>query len=291
MGELFALGAAVVWAVAVILFKRSGETVAPFSLNLFRVTVSLVLLLGSTLGARQALWGAAPAADYGILAASGILGIAVADTFWHRGLNQAGAGVQSIVGCLYSPFIVLFAFLILDERLNLRQIAGMALVLGGVLTATGLTPVAGLSRRQLLTGIGWGAAAMATQGIGIVIAKPVLERSPVLWATTMRQIASFAVMLPIALALPGRARVLGVFRPARSWRFTLTGTLLGSFLSLLLWIGGMKYAKAGTAAILNQTSTLFALAFASLFLHEPFTRRKAAAAALALGGILLVLAG
>ena len=45
MGEFFALMAALVWASAVIFFKRSGETIAPFALNLFRVTVSMVVFI------------------------------------------------------------------------------------------------------------------------------------------------------------------------------------------------------------------------------------------------------
>jgi drug/metabolite transporter (DMT)-like permease len=98
-------------------------------------------------------------------------------------------------------------------------------------------------------------------------------------------------MLPVALISPQRRRILAVFRPKRDWRYSLTGTMLGSCLALLFWIGGMKYAKAGTAAILNQTSTIYVLLFAALFLKEPFTRRKLAAAAMALSGIILVIFG
>ena len=112
-----------------------------------------------------------------------------------------------------------------------------------------------------------------------------------LWATSVRQLAALAAMLPWALLSPQRRRIFGVFRPARTWRFSLTGTLLGSCLALLFWIAGMKYAKAGTAAILNQTATIYVLFFATIFLREPFTRRKLLAAALALGGILLVITG
>ena len=44
LGATFALLAALVWSFAVILFKRSGEKVAPLSLNLFKNTVALTLL-------------------------------------------------------------------------------------------------------------------------------------------------------------------------------------------------------------------------------------------------------
>jgi drug/metabolite transporter (DMT)-like permease len=53
----------------------------------------------------------------------------------------------------------------------------------------------------------------------------------------------------------------------------------------------MKYTEAGAAAILNQSSTIFILLFATLFLGERFTRRKAVASVLAVGGILMVTLG
>jgi drug/metabolite transporter (DMT)-like permease len=78
-------------------------------------------------------------------------------------------------------------------------------------------------------------------------------------------------------------------KPGPSWKYSLPGTVMGSYLALLFWIAGMKFTQAGTAAILNQTSTIYILVFASLFLKEAFTRRKLVAAILAVAGIMLVL--
>jgi drug/metabolite transporter (DMT)-like permease len=130
---------------------------------------------------------------------------------------------------------------------------------------------------------------MATLAFGIVLAKPVLERSDIIWAITVRQLGSLAVLAPVALLMPGRKQRLAVFRPQASWKFSLPGAFLGSYLALILWIGGMKYTTAGNAGILNQTSTIYTLVFASVFLKEPFTVRKGVAAALAMLGIIFVL--
>lgn len=142
--------------------------------------------------------------------------------------------------------------------------------------------------RTLLKGTLMGMAAMAAIALGVVVAKPVLERQPVLWSTAVRQLGALAVMLPAALISPQRRRYLGTFRPDASWRFSLPASILGSYLALLFWLAGMKYTQAGAAAILNQTSTIYVLILASFFLHEPFTRRKLAASALAIAGILMV---
>ena len=44
MGEFFALLTALLWAVAVILFKRAVGLVRPFALNLFKNCIAFVLL-------------------------------------------------------------------------------------------------------------------------------------------------------------------------------------------------------------------------------------------------------
>lgn len=289
MGEFYALACALVWAFAVIFFKKSGETVSPFTLNLFRVTVSSGLFAITMLVLGKPLWGQAPLEDYLILAVSGVIAIAISDTLLHMSLNRVGAGLNAIVGTLYSPFIILFAIIMLGETLRLGQFLGMVMIISGVLVASAAKPPEGISRRDLILGILFGVAAMATLGFGIVLAKPVLERSDVLWATAVRQFGSLAVLVPVALIWPGRRRRLKVFRPHSAWKFTLPGTFLGSFLALILWISGMKYTTAGNAGILNQTSTIYILILASFFLKESFTRRKALATVMALGGILLVL--
>jgi len=48
-GEFFALSSALVWALAVILFRRSGETLPAFELNLFKNLFGLVLMIPTIL--------------------------------------------------------------------------------------------------------------------------------------------------------------------------------------------------------------------------------------------------
>jgi len=90
-GELYALGSASIWAVAVILLRRSGETTTPFSLNLFRVGFSSLLLVAVLIVSGQPLWPERSTADYFWLTVSGVTGVAVSDTFFQMSLNRVGA--------------------------------------------------------------------------------------------------------------------------------------------------------------------------------------------------------
>ncbi len=288
MGEIFALGCAVFWAFAVILLKRSGETVSPVALNLFRVSFSLPLLLATLLVTKALRLPAVPASDYLVLVASGVLGIVIADTLFHKSLNMVGAGVTAIIDTFYSPITVLLAFLFLRERIELRDVFGMCLIMGAVLLSATLTPPPDRSRKHLVEGVVIGLFGLLFLGLSIVAAKPVLNRWPVLWVATVRQAGSAVVLLAYAVVSPRRREFLGVLRPRHVWRRMVPATVLGSYLSLMLWIGGLKYTLASIAAILNQSSTVFILILSILLLHEPLTKRKIAATVLAVAGVLLV---
>jgi len=291
MGEFYALLTAIMWASAVIYLKWSGETIPPFALNVFRVVLSTVVLFLTMVATRQEIFRGAPLADYLILFASGVIAIAVSDTLFLMALNRVGAGIMAIIDCLYAPFVVLFAFLLLSEELTLWQTAGMVLVISGALIASRHEPPAGTTTKQILIGSVYGFLSMATVAVGIVIAKPVLNRSPVLWATTMRQIGALGALLPVALLASSRRQTFSFFRPARNWKYSVPGTLLGSYFALMFWVAGMKYTSAGPAAILNQTSSIYILIFASIFLKERFTRRKVIATLVAVAGIVMVTVG
>ena len=289
MGEIFALACALAWAFAVILFRKSGETVSSLALNLFRVTISSLMFFLTMVISGKPVLGQAPWLDYAILMASGVISIAISDTLFHMCLNRVGAGINAIVSTFYSPFILLFALFMLGETLSVLQMVGMLLIVTGILVSIQVQPPAGVNRSTLVKGILIGIGSMGSLAFGIVLAKPVLERSDIIWATSVRQFGAFLVMFPAALIHPYRRQLLKVFQPQKSWKYSLTGTVLGSYLALILWIGGMKFIPAGKAAILNQTSTIYVLLLATIFLKERFTKRKAIASTLALGGVLLVL--
>lgn len=292
MGEILALATALVWAVSVLFFKRSGETMPPYALNFFRVGVSSFFLIITLVLVDTPFWPEATSTDWLLLAASSLVGIVICDTLFHSCLNRVGASITGIVECTYSPFAVLFAWIFLQESMGWFQIIGMVLVVAGVVFAL-LDPrelgrMQGRGARALLVGASLGVLAMLTVSLGLVLVKPVLDRAPLLWAVTMRQLLSLVIMIPVALMSSKRREIFSVFIPRRHWRFSLTGTLLGSYLALILWLAGMKYSTVGVAAILNQTSTIYLLIFSAIFFKETLTGRKILASFLALLGVLLV---
>ena len=290
-GELCALATALVWAFSIILFKKSGESVHPIALNTFKSTLAMMLLLPTLLVWGDSLLYAAPAKDYALLLLSGAIGIAVADSMFFHSLNLLGAGLSAIVDCLYSPFIILLSVSFLGERLGWVQIAGVCMIISAVLTATGANGRGTVERRTLVRGAVWGALAMATMAVGIVMVKPVLDRSPLLWATEIRLIGG-CLGLYVQLFFHKRSGpILRSLLTTVSWKYTVLGSFLGAYVAMVLWIGGMKYTQASTAAALNQTSNVFVFLFAALFLKEKITLLRLAAIFTAVIGVFLVTFG
>jgi len=290
-GEFYAAACAFLWAVAVVLFRRSGDDVPPLALNLFKNTLGLALLIGTIAVTGNAFLPEGRSfGDWAILMASGIIGIAAADTLFFASLNRLGAGRSAIVDCLYSPMVIVCAFLLLGEPVGPILLVAAGLVVAGILVGTwepreALGPA---ERRAHLEGIALGVVSMSLMAFGIVIAKPVLEVSEPFWATAVRLAGAVPVLLVLSAGRERRAEVVACFRPGRHWRAMLPGSFIGAYLALLLWILGFKYAEAGTAGVLNQTANIFVLILAWMFLHEPLGWRRVVAITLGFAGAVLV---
>ncbi|WP_054693041.1 EamA family transporter [Desulfosarcina cetonica] len=81
-GILCSIGAALFWAMAVIMFKKSGDTLSPTALNLFKGVVTLMLLLPTLWLADVSLFPPHPATHWLRFGLSGLLGITLADNFF-----------------------------------------------------------------------------------------------------------------------------------------------------------------------------------------------------------------
>ena len=297
LGETCALLSAACWAFALVFFKLSGASVPPLSLSLFKNVVGIILLgatmavqfrVGAEVGDGSTSITDLATADLYILMLSGVVGIGLADTLLFYSLNLIGVGLLTIMECVYTPSIILFAWFFLHETVALHHYVGGALVLSAVLVSSSHAPAGDRTRGQLVGGMLLGVAAIVLMALGIVVAKPILEEAPLIAASLVRLVSGTVVLAIIMAMRRNRAVLFRVFRPSRVWRTVIPASVLSTYLAMVLWIAGYKYTQAPIAAILNQTSTIFALIFATLILKEPFTRRKLAAAALGLGGVAVV---
>lgn len=293
-GEFYSTLCALLWAVAIVLFRKSGESVSPVALNLLKGLVGLALFL-----ATMPIVGVPYAppertiADWMILLGSGALGIGVADTLLFISLNRLGAGRFAVIDCLYSPFVVASAFFYLGEPLGPELLVSVALMVGAILIGTWRptarpTPAGRQQEEKLHGAVLIGVLAMLLMAVGIVMAKPVLDRADAWWSTAVR-LAGGVAFLSVQGAMPRHRReVLRALRPSRSWLVTIPASVVGAYIAMFFWILGMKLAQTSVASILNQLSAVFVLIFATVFLRERLTLRKVTAILMGVAAGVLV---
>lgn len=287
-GEILSVGAAFFWAAALVIFRVVGRDVHPLPLNLFKNVLAVTLLAPTLAILGRPVLPALPAGDYAVLLASGVIGIAVADTLILASLNKLGAELLAIVDCAYSPFVIGLSFLFLNERINLVQTAGVALIVLAVLLVSGRKTDAAIPRRDLVLGIFLGIASVFLMAAGIVMVKPLLLRTSILAATMIRLAGGGAAVALVIAVHPRRRELLRPLRSARTLALLVPGSILATYLSNAFWLAGMRLTKASIASALNQLSTIFIFVLAALFLKEKATPRKVAAVVLAFLGALLV---
>ncbi|MGY6553943.1 MAG: DMT family transporter [Wenzhouxiangella sp.] len=288
MGEFFSVACAVCWALAVILFRRSGESLPAFELNLFKNVLAAALMVPTILIFHGPALPGYSGSEWLIVVVSGVLGIAIADTWYLRALNLLGASRTGVIGMLFSPFVIVLSMFFLGEQLKPAQYAAFMLVLASVLLVTWRRNRQEVSSRALREGAMFAAGSVLLMAIGIVMVKPILENHEFLWTVGVRLFAGAVGMLLFVSLARAWGQLMFHYRSPQPWPTIISASLLGSYISMILWLAGYKLTKASIASVLNETAAIFIVIFAWLMLGEPLSRKKVSGVVLAFVGVALI---
>jgi drug/metabolite transporter (DMT)-like permease len=287
IGILAALGSAASWSLGAVLFKGLGESLSSFAMTLVKGGVSVVLLGALTIitGGYGHVGGDA----WLYLVLSGLLGIALSDTFFFGALKETSPQALTLLFTLGQVVTVLLAVLLLGERLPLRGWAGIGLIIAGV--SVGMFPSLAERGRSSLRGVLLGLASILLMSVSAVLTKKGLAEVSTLCATFIRMLAGTLGMLVVGIATRRLRGWVSPFRdPRLARRFALSVCVitLGGF---WLAIVAFKYTSVAVANSLIATEPVFVLPVAAFFLRERVTPRAAAGAVIATLGVVLLCTG
>jgi DME family drug/metabolite transporter len=289
MGELAALGTALLWATTSTLVGSQTArvpTTVISAVQLLAGTLLLWMIVGTLLIVGNV---EGPTVAQGVaLVATAVIGPGLGDMLYFAGIRMIGVARAFPISMAGSPlFTIALAAVFVGEAITLPIVAGAILTIAGIsLIAT----------RQ--------------QSSGMVKDEPVLRGiviillAALLWAvaTVSLRVAADGVSVPLvsAIRIPAAAvfalllaRGTGrVLRPAhygaRSIITLSVAGVMGVGTGSMLYVLAIQQAGAARTAILSSTAPLFALPLAALLLHERITRRVAAGTLLSIAGIWLV---
>ena len=298
MGEICSLLSAIFWALAIIIFKKIGDRVSPIIINPIKNTIGLLLFLLTfiIMGIPLLPNPQFSNTDLLLLSISGMIGIGIADIIFLHSLNILGAGISAIVDTVYSPFVILFAFIILGEHLTSTQFLGGIFIITSVVYASTKIQNIPVNRKRFKQGVLYAIGSIAMMALGIVMIKPILNTvsdniSLQLWITGYRLVSGVLVSGSIMLYVNRKENILGILRDRTLWLPIIVSSILAAYLGIAMWVMGMSMTTASISSILNQTSTIFIMIFAWMFLGEPLTKRRFASIAVAMFGAYLVFIG
>ncbi len=288
LGYLAALGSAIAWAFGSILFRRVGEEASPIGMNLGKCILG-TFFLGTVL----LIIGIEPIDihTFLILGVSGLLGIALGDTFFFKALISLGPRTTVLLGTLGPVFTVILAVIFLHERLSALAWIGASLTLAGVSLVLWEGSPEETVNKKWGSGILYALLAMICTSLGIIIAKIGLAKAPPLQATFIRILWG-----AIGLTLWGFInRQLGnwtaPFKKPSLLKLIIFAVVVVVFGGFWLSLVALKYIDASIATILNSTEPIFILPMAVFILKEKITIQGIAGAVVAVFGVTLIFIG
>jgi drug/metabolite transporter (DMT)-like permease len=132
-GDLITLVAAMLWGLTTNLQKPLLARYSAVQLNLIMVSagaVGLSIIAAPDLFSRNL--AGVEASYFSAAVASGALSIGLGNMLWSVGVKRIGPGRAGNFGNLVPVLAFLIAYLVLDERILVLQIAGAAVTVGGV---------------------------------------------------------------------------------------------------------------------------------------------------------------
>lgn len=294
IGVAAALLAALCWTVSSSLWRRLPTSLGPAELNLLKNLIALSLQLPLLVGAAASL----PAGPTLLLLLSGVLGIALGDSFYFAALRRLGTR-RTLTFDAGGPAVTAAAgSLLLAEVPGPQQWLGIGLISLAVLlvalqrpdpTGSGDGQGGAVTAASQRLGVVLALAALGCGAGGALLARAALRTSTLdPWhASTVRLAAATLVLLPLMGRLWGHLRRPRPRPKTRRWPLVLVATLLGTTAGIGLQQLALDALPGGLAVALLATAPVMAVPLAPLEGDRPGAL-GVGAALLALAGVVLV---
>ncbi len=284
-GEVAAIVAACLWAVASAIYSRLGERIPALQINLIKGIVSIIMFVVTILWNNEFVTHI-PFFPLWLLLLSGVIGIGLGDTAFLITLNVLGARRALLMQTLSPPITAILALIFLGENLNIIAWSGIFLTIIGVAwvitertqdESNVLNPSYERTETNLRRGISLGFLAALANAIGAVLSRTALHGnedisiSP-LWAALLRLSAGVVVLLPWLylqrLNLQTHTHSTRTTSATPYWKspqilaIIFFAVFCGTYLGMWLQQVAIKFTAVGIASTLLQTSPIFIIPIA-----------------------------
>lgn len=288
IGEIAAIVTAVSWTITALFFQAASRRIGSLVVNLWRLVLAGVLYMFYTRIVHGIWLPVADAHAWTYLGISSLIGYVLGDFFLFKSYEYISSRTTMLIFTIAPPISALFSWFMLDERLTMSNLIGMAIVLSGVflviLFREDNDDEKRLHRRK---GIIYAVLGAIGQGIGSVFSKIGMGDMDPFVASQMRVLVGIVGFLIVISAMRRWGKVRDSFHDVRGLSLTSLGAFFGPFIGVGLSLVALQHIPVGVAATLMSTMPVFILAPSVLVFKERLNFREVIGAFVAVGGILV----
>lgn len=258
IGLISALFAAILWALASILYKNSGEVEHPIKLNFLKGIIALFLLTVTALINKTDFLILRN--DFLLLALSGLIGIGIGDTAYFYALKLIGAQQTLLIATLAPGVTIILGGIFLNEILTIQTFFSLLISIVGII----LVITAGENNKNLhsIRGYIWSLLAMSSQAIGILLSRLTMRTSAIPALSSAMVRLFFGVIFLFILILIQKRNIFKYKFESKNLFLTfLIAVFFGTFITMWLQQNALKFLEAGIAQTLLSTSPIFIAIF------------------------------
>jgi len=289
-GEVAALSAACLWAIASTIYGILGARIPPLQLNLIKGIIAIGFFLLTILATGE-LFPSIATLPMCLILLSGVIGISLGDTAFFITINSLGARRTLLMQTLTSPISAVLALIFLQEKLNVLASCGILVTIFGVawVISERTTDVKSISAAEFRRGIVFGLLTVVAGAVAAVLSRGAIADSQIspLWAGLLRLGAGTLVLLVWALFRQQTSFQWSSLRDSRTIGTTLFAAFCGTYLGIWLQQTAFKFTSLGIASTLLQTSPIFVIPLA-IWMGEKVSVRAILGVFLSIIGIALL---
>jgi drug/metabolite transporter (DMT)-like permease len=295
IGELAALGTAVLWTLSALAWTSAGKHMGALAVSFIRLVITCGFLAAYG-GIIRGCWlpTDADGPTWQILGISGFVGFFLADVCLFKALLLIGPRLTLLVQSLSPPIAAILSWVVLRDGLAARHWFAMALTLSGVawvVLERPDEPADDHAPRRLRHGVCLAVLAAAGQAIGLVLSKQGIGDYDAVGATFIRVLGGMAGFLVLITFMRRWPSVAVAARHSRAMVVVVWGSLVGPCIGVALCMIALRYCHAGVTATIISTTPVLILPFVILFYREKVSLRAVGGAVLSVVGVALLVLG
>lgn len=297
MGESAAVLTSCLWTGSSIMFTSAGRRIGSFSVNAYRTTMAIGLLVCAHIILLGAILPVASSAQWFWMGLSGIVGLGIGDFGLFAAYVAIGPRRTVLVQAASPIFAAIGAYLMLGEGFSPLSAVGVTVTLTGivvVLLERGEKSEENLAANKRKSwGVFFGLVSAMGQGFGVALSKKGMylgvsvAMNPLSAALIRILLAGLFVWTCVLFAgrLPEVHRTL---KDREGIKYTAGGALIGPFLGMTLSMVAVANAQAGVAQTLMSLMPVIIIPVVWIIFREKTNWRGIIGAIIAIIGVAIL---